>query len=95
MSPIVLVCLICAFIVVAAILGYSFYKDQNFENSEKEPNFRLFFRIGVVFLVIGIIFLVFAFTADLAFLSTIPLFIIGVIYTTLGWNKRDTWQKHD
>jgi len=95
MNPIVLVCLICAIIVVAAILGYSFYKDPSSENSEKEPNFRLFFRIGVVFLVIGIIFLVFAFTSDLAFLSTIPLFIIGVIYTTLGWFKRDTWRKRD
>ena len=95
MSPIVLVCLICAIIVVAVILGHSFYKDQNNENYEKDPDFRLFFRIGIVLLVIGIIFLVFAFTSDLAFLTALPLFITGVIYTALGWNKRDTWQKHD
>jgi len=95
MSPIVLVCLICAIIVVAAILGHSFYKDQNVENSEKDPDFRLFFRIGIAFLVVGVTCLVLAFTNDLAFLTTLPLFIIGVIYTALGWNKRDTWQKHD
>jgi drug/metabolite transporter (DMT)-like permease len=95
MSPIVLVCLICAIIVVAAVLGYSFHRGQDIEYSEKDPDFRLFFRIGIAFLVIGIICLVLAFTSDLAFLTTLPLFIIGVIYTALGWNKRNTWRKHD
>ena len=95
MSPIVLVCLICAIIVVAAVLGHSFHRGQGIEYSEKDPDFRLFFRIGITFLVIGIICLVLAFTSDLAFLTILPLFIIGVIYTALGWNKRDTWRKHD
>lgn len=95
MNPIVLVCLICAIIVVAAILGHSFYKGQDIEYPEKNPDFRLFFRIGITFLVIGVTYLVLAFTSDLAFLTTLPLFIIGVIYTALGWSKRDTWRKHD
>jgi tellurite resistance protein TehA-like permease len=95
MSPIVLVCLICAIVVVAAILGHSFHKDQTIEYPEKDPDFRLFFRIGIAFLVVGITCLVFAFTIDLAYLLALPLFIIGVIYTALGWNKRDTWQKRD
>lgn len=95
MSPIVPICLICAIIVVAVILGTLFYKDRNSENHERDPDFRLFFRIGITFLVIGIICLVLAFTSDLAYLSALPLFIIGVVYTSLGWIKRDTWKKQD
>lgn len=95
MSTIVLICLICPIVFVAGILGYSFYKERNIYNSDKESDYRLFFWLGIVLLVIGGICLIFAFTSDLTFLSTLPLFIIGVIYTALGWARRDTWQKHD
>ena len=91
MSLIVLICLIGAIVVVAGILGYSFYKDKKRDRAENDPDYRLFFRIGMSFIIIGLIFLILAFTTDLAYLTTIPLFIIGVIYTALGWNRRDTW----
>ncbi|MBN2074403.1 MAG: hypothetical protein JW762_02510 [Dehalococcoidales bacterium] len=91
MSLIVLICLIGAIVVVAGILVYSFYKDRKRDRAENDPDYRLFFRIGMSFIIIGLIFLILAFTTDLAYLTTIPLFIIGVIYTALGWNKRDTW----
>ncbi len=58
----------------------------------KEINYRIFFILGMVFIPIGIIWIVLTSLVDNLFVLGIPCLLIGVAFLAAGLTNRDKWR---
>ena len=78
-------------ILIGMILVLLVWKKRK-EGVFREPDYRAFFIMGIIFLPLGIVFLVIYTTRDLPFAVSIPFIAMGIIYMTIGIVKRDSWR---
>ena len=73
-------------IILIGLISYSMKKKN--DESNREINYRAFYYIGVVWLPIGVIFMMFVNTViGIAFLG------IGASYIAIGLANKDRWIK--
>ena len=60
----------------------------------KEPNYRVFYNMGMVLLFIGLGFMIISLLLDYSFIVSIPIFAIGVVYLVIGLSRKDTLKKN-
>ena len=80
--------IIVILVVVGIILSVIFLKKKQ-EGKYEEPDYRVFFIMGISFLPIGIVFMI---TVSLAFIGFTG---IGICYMAIGLANKDKWKKRD
>jgi len=60
----------------------------------KEPNYYIFYIMGIILLFIGLGFMVISLLLDYSFMFSIPIFMIGAVYLAIGLSRKDTWKKN-
>ena len=74
-------------LIVVGILTILLIWKKKKEGEYQEPDYRIFFILGICFLPIGIVFMT---TVSPAFIG---FFGLGVIYMIIGLANRDKWEK--
>ena len=64
------------------------------EGTCKEPNYHVFYIMGIVLLFIGFSFMVISLLLDYSSIVSIPIFTIGVVYLAIGLSHKDTLKKN-
>jgi uncharacterized membrane protein YoaK (UPF0700 family) len=86
---ILLVLLIIALLfILVVILTIVFLKKQK-ENKFEEPDYQIFFIMGISFLPIGFVFIIAINPAFFSFLA------IGLCYIAIGLANKDKWKKKE
>ena len=65
------------------------------EGQEKEPNYRSYFLMGVIWFPLGLASMIVYRVFDISFVPALPLFSMGIIFLYLGWANCDKWPKKD
>ena len=81
------VLIIAALVVIGLILIVVFFKKKK-EDIRKEPNYQAFFSIGIIWLPVGVVFML---TINLAI--GIAFMGLGASYIAIGLANRDKWEK--
>lgn len=74
-------------IVVVLLLTIVLFKKKK-EGKIKEPNYQVFFIIGIAWVPIGIVFMV-----TINFVIGIAFMGLGASYIAIGLANRDKWEK--
>ena len=88
---IALVALLLTIIVSIALMLVVWKRKKTTEI--QKTNYRAFFIMGISFLPLGLIFMIASFLSDIDITIGLPLFILGVGYTSIGWANRNKWKK--
>ncbi len=75
-------------VLIAIVIAFVFWKRKK-EELFNEPDYRVFFIMGICFIPIGIIF---STTINFGFMGFIAL---GLIYIAIGLSNRDKWEKKE
>lgn len=59
--------------------------------SPRRPNHRAFFLMGVVMLAVGTAELLIFLRSDVSFVVSLPLIVIGTVFSVIGLANRDKW----
>ena len=74
-------------VIIGLILTLVVYKKKK-EGKMGEPNYQVFFTIGIVWIPIGVVFMITVnSTIGMAFMA------LGVVYMAIGLANRDKWEK--
>ncbi len=84
---------IVAVLIVSGILVVWMAWKRKKEGKQEEPNYRVFFIVGMFMTPVGIIVITASFLADISFFIGLPFFSIGVVYIAIGLGNRDKWKK--
>ena len=90
MSELILISLIIVgiLVVIGLVLTFVVYKKRKKEGEMKEPNYQVFFTIGIVWLPVGVVFMITLNSAiGIAFMA------MGIVYMAIGLANRDKWEK--
>ncbi len=71
---------------------FAFRKKMK-EEKYKEPNYRSYFLMGVIWFPLGLVSMIVYRFFDISFVPGIPLFAMGLIFLYMGWTNRDKWKK--
>ena len=82
-----------AILVIIGILVIWLAWNRKRKGMIRETNYRVFFIIGIVMFPVGLIGMIISFTRDYSFFTMLPIFIIGIVYLAIGWDKREIWKK--
>lgn len=83
--PIVAITAVIVLVLGVVVLFIAVKKKK--EGKYVEPDYRVFFILGICFLPIGIVFMI---TVSPGFIG---FFGLGVIYMIIGLSHRDKWKK--
>ena len=83
--PIVAITAVIVLVLGVVVLFIVIKKKK--EGKYVEPDYRVFFILGICFLPIGIVFMI---TVSSGFIG---FFGLGVIYIIIGLSHRDKWKK--
>ena len=91
-TPLIIFAIIFLLIILGGILVFFVWKQKK-EEKHEEPNYYAFFVMGMIWLPVGLIYMVATMTlaVEIPFLIGIPLFSIGLIYFVIGSANRDKW----
>ena len=79
--------IVAALVVIGLILTLVVFKKKK-EGKMGEPNYQVFFIIGIAWIPIGVFFMItINIVMGIAFMS------LGVAYLTIGLANRDKWEK--
>ena len=79
-------------LVIGAILAVlALIKSK--EDKSGEPNYRVFYKTGLILLPIGTIWIGASFILDISFVVGIPFLGVAVTYLIIGLANRDKWRK--
>lgn len=90
MSELILISLIIVgiLVIIGFILTFVAYKKRKKEGEIKEPNYQVFFTIGIVWLPVGVVFMLTINTAiGIAFMA------MGAAYLAISLANRDKWER--
>ena len=62
------------------------------EGQCKEPNYRTYFIMGVIWFPLGLASMIVYRIFDISFVPSLPLFSMGLIFLYMGWTNRDKWK---
>lgn len=85
--------LISIAIVVGLLVVVLFWKMKK-GGPYEEPNYYIFYIMGIVLLFIGLGFMVISLLLDYSFIFFIPIFTIGVVYLAIGLSHKNTWKNN-
>ena len=79
--------IVAALVVIGLILTLVVFKKKK-EGKMREPNYQVFFIIGIAWIPIGVFFMItINIVMGIAFMS------MGVAYLAIGLANRDKWEK--
>jgi uncharacterized membrane protein len=84
---------ILAVLIILGVVVLIVALRKSKEETAKATNFRVFYNMGIIFLPVGIIFMIFSLTSDFSFAIAIPFIGIGASYIAIGLANRDKWEK--
>jgi membrane protease YdiL (CAAX protease family) len=79
-------------VAIAAIALAVAWKRRR-DGHASETDYRQQFRLGVVMLLGGALFTLGMFAVGAAWVASMPVFIMGIIYTSQGWEHRAEWRQ--
>jgi hypothetical protein len=79
-------------IVIGIFTVVLVYKKK--KGTYKEPNYHVFYNIGIILLFIGLGFMIISLLLDYSFIVSIPLFTIGIVYLIIGLSHKDNLKKN-
>jgi len=82
---------IAATLVVGILVGFVAWRRRK-EGKLAEPDYRAFFVMGIVWVPVGIVFMFILSLSDIPFVTGVPLWIMGLVYLTIGLANRDKWK---
>lgn len=82
---IIIIAIIIGIIAIVAI------RKKKGEATLGQPNYRIFFVMGIIWLSVSIAITVVYFILQIPFYVASPLFIIGLVYLIVGLKNRDKW----
>jgi L-asparagine transporter-like permease len=85
--------LVIAVSLVLGIVILAYALKKNRQESVKETNYRVFYNMGILFLLIGFVFLILSLTTDFSYSVAIPFIAIGAPYLGIGLANKDKWAK--
>ena len=89
MSELILISLliVAILVVIGLVLTFVVYKKKK-EGKMKETNYQVFFMIGIIWLPVGVVFMITINSAiGIAFMA------MGIVYMAIGLANRDKWEK--
>jgi hypothetical protein len=79
--------IVVVLVVIGLMLTFVVFKKKK-EGKMGEPNYRIFFNIGMIWIPVGVVFMITLNPAvGMAFIA------MGVVYMTIGLVNRDKWEK--
>lgn len=72
-------------VIIGLVLVMVVFKKKK-EDKMGEPNYQIFFIIGIAWIPIGIVFMVTIHPAAIAFMG------MGIVYVVIGLANRDKWK---
>jgi len=72
-------------VIIGLVLVMVVFKKKK-EDKMGEPNYQVFFIIGIAWIPIGIVFMVTIHAAAIAFMG------MGIVYMVIGLTNRDKWK---
>jgi len=79
--------IIAALVVIGLILTLVVFKKKK-EGKVGEPNYRIFFNVGMVWIPVGVVFMIAVNPAiGIAFMA------LGIMYLAIGLANKDKWEK--
>ena len=88
MSPIIIIMIAILIITIITGIILSIYALKNKKKSNIEPNYQVFFILGICFLPLGTIFMI-----TIENPGFIGFTALGIIYMIIGLSHRDKWEK--
>ena len=62
------------------------------DGTPKEPNYRVFFAMGLVMLPAGVALMIAYSSSGTPFVVGLPIFAMGLVYLVIGLANRDKWK---
>ncbi len=90
----IVIAIVAVLIVLGILAAWMAWKGKK-EGKQEEPNYRVFFIMGMFMTPVGIIGIAASFLADISFFIGFPFFSIGVVYIAIGLGNRNKWKKHN
>ena len=78
--------LVVILVIIGLILTLVVYKRKK-EGLTKDPNYQVFFILGICLFPVGLVFLI---IGNIAFIGLVGM---GLIYLIIGLANRDKWEK--
>ncbi len=79
-------------IIAVGIIAMLMTYRRRRQATAQQPNYRVFFIIGTVMLVVGIAETFIILQSDMSFVIALPLILIGLVFLVIGLANRDKWQ---
>ncbi len=92
---IVIAAIILAIAVVTGIIAILMVWKKIKEGTLQEPNYRVFFIIGISWVPFSIVLMLVSFVLQIPFYIGFPLFALGLVYLIVGLKNRDKWKKKE
>ena len=91
----VITAVILAIAVATGILAASMVRKRKKEGELQEPNYRVFFIIGISWVPFSIASMLVSFVLQIPFYIHFPLFVLGLVYLIVGLKNRDKWKRKE
>ncbi len=92
---IVIVAVILALAVVTGIIAVLMVRKKKREGKLQEPNYRVFFIIGISWVPFSIALMLVSFVLQIPFYIHFPLFALGLVYLIVGLKNQDKWKRKE
>ena len=92
---IVIATVILAIAMVTGIIAVLMVRKKKKEGKLQEPNYRVFFIIGISWVPFSIVLMLVSFVLQIPFYIGFPLFALGLVYLIVGLKNRDKWKKKE
>ncbi len=92
---IVIAAVILAIAVVTGIIAVLMVRKKKKEGKLQEPNYRVFFIIGISWVPFSIALMVVSFILQIPFYVGFPLLALGLVYLIVGLKNRDKWKREE
>lgn len=82
-----------AVLLVSAIILLLVLQKNRESRGAKEPNYQIFFWIGVSFFPMGLAFVAFSVIAGFPLSVGVSFAGLGLMFLIIGWSKRNKWKR--
>ena len=81
--------IVAALVVIGVILTLVVFKKKK-EGKMREPNYKVFYILGIIWIPIGIVFMV-----TINRVLGVAFMGMGITYMMIGLANRDKWEKNE
>ena len=90
-----IVAVILAIAIVTGIIAILMVRKKKNEGKLQEPNYRVFFIIGISWVPFSITLMLISFVLQIPFYIHLPLFALGLVYLIVGLKNQDKWKRKE